>query len=224
MTFFDEKFFITVACFFLGAGFGSLICIFSGKIFKKKYLSSRFSLFCIFFAIAGSLLTFQIVKFQILPIQPFLEKIIFFIIIFSVGFLVSSVYKIFIPVFLILFIALTFFTNIWLSKSYIHADKKTTLVLDENTDYSEATVINLPFEIFLPISKTWLKFNNSYTKPELNNKNILKPLFLKYEAFITGRSKQVHIDFPKYDFYPVVVTFSYSDINGNFLYNISYEL
>lgn len=167
---------LSFAVFIFSSGiiFGSLSCVFCGKVFKKNYSKAHFTV--IFFFL--SILVFSGIYFFFFTeesVHSFSEILVYkfyFLSLFGAGFLFSSVWRVFPGLFLVLYIFLSVFTGVKFYSIFQNSKESINLTVNEQSIYIEdeyypvlpaenqklyVEVYELPKTLLLPLPRVWYK-------------------------------------------------------------------
>ena len=203
--------------FFLGLSFGSVIKI-AVLSSKNRRRASIFSSLCVFLAFSAILYTVLIfMSGSFFPLPQFQKSLssqgiskhfyyIFIVSIFFWGSLVAVFWKIMLPLSLVLYFGLFFFTNHLLQKKFGEQPASLSFRIEE-TSPSEIKIIafSLPDIALLPVGRTWLLINESIPPDSFHDSK--SPLVKHYLNFLLTRgSEQITLPLPKSDVYPSLYT------------------
>jgi len=175
---FSECFPLAVFMFCLGAALCSLFCVIFGKVFKKRYASSRFVHFCLFFSAAAICAVWALFKSKhyLLETSEYpASDIIYFACILAAGIISARFWKIAIPVFLVAYIAITAYTAVFLYSEFGTSENKYVVtvksdVIQINGEEFPAGGLNekqikfsaytIPAKLIVPFPKNWYRLES----------------------------------------------------------------
>lgn len=168
--------------FFLGATIACPLCVIVAKIARRRFLSCRFSLFCVFASfVVVAFSVYAIFALKDFPPYFFLEKKTYLFYFFLSGFILCVFWKFLALPFLIFY---CFFW--WQSDQYFRA--KFPLVHDftfvdfsEQKESSKIFVCKVPSGFPFPIRRFWFSFEESTAETKVFPKFLL-PFFEKISS------------------------------------------
>ena len=156
----------------LGGAAGCLLCMVVARFCKKNFLKARISAVCLLLAVAvmAGAVGFVLIKDFSSEFETLCSDLPFFAAIFAAGLLCAVVWKIFIPLFMIFYIALASFTgvglyskfgvlpdsvSVTLNKNFVEAHKAVFFVDSPAEKSLVVEVYTLPAKLLLPLPRVW---------------------------------------------------------------------
>ena len=156
----------------LGGVCGCACCIALGKCFKKHYSPAYFTVLCVLlsFCVAAAALGLILLPELNAQIDGFFKNLIFFVCLFFAGFLSSSLWRIFLGLFLLIYVILSIYTGIKLYGKFgtsldsvevsvfqnrISIGGESIFIDSENQKGIVVEVFELPPILLLPLPRVW---------------------------------------------------------------------
>lgn len=212
--------------FFLGSAFGSLFCVFAAKIFKKRYIKCRISLFCASISFAVIFATCYIVflqqKYDFSLILKNFVDFRFLLLLFAFGLLIISFLKSLLPIVLFLYFILFFHTKFFLS-SYFGENKNISMTLLSANEKTSLRVYKIHSKLLLPISRFYFKLNEK-TESVDEHKNFMQKKILEFDKWLLSDFEEVEVEIPKANVYPALYILTFNKDFDNFYISITRTL
>lgn len=197
MTFITALFLaIIFLCF--GGILGCFFCVCIGKVFNRRYLKTRTT---IIFVLLSILVATSSVFFVFFYNKNIEIDIIFLFVNFVIGFLCITLWKFFLPLFVLLYVVISALTGICLYKKFTHnTDRLSVIVYDNYLKVEDKTiyldnveekafvvnVYNLPSVLLAPLPRVWYEVVGVTSLQHVQGDN-----FVENSTFIALKENQV---------------------------------
>lgn len=156
----------------LGGTAGCLLCMAGARLCKKAFLKARISAVCLLLtaAVIAGAAGFVFIKDLTLQLEYLCSDLPFFAAIFAAGLLSAVFWKVFIPLFLVIYIVLASFTgvslyskfgvlpdsvSVTLNKNFVEAGNAVFFVDSPAEKSLVVEVYTLPSKLLLPLPRVW---------------------------------------------------------------------
>lgn len=219
-----------LASFFLGASFSSIFCVIFAKIFKKRYLKCRISLFCVFLAISVSFVAFFIVanqqKYDFFLILNEKSDFRFLLTLFLSGLIISSFWKFLLLPTFAFYIFFTIHTQYFLNKKFSSFPKNFSITVETKDSEIFIKVYKIHPKFLFFIERFYYDINSEV---ELNNNfdselNFFQKKLLEFDNWLLKDFEIKKLEIPKARFYPALYILNFESNFDDFNISISRTL
>ena len=220
---------IGLSSFFLGSAFGCALCIVFAKLFGKRFLKCRVSLMLFFSAFAvcsaAAFAVFVQGRFSFSSAFSSSDNVVFFAGLFSLGTVVSSLWKFALAPALIAFVAVSVHTSKLIDSRFPSFSLQSPLSVPSDSACVRIRVYKIPPKLLLPVGRFFYEVEVDGDDDGGGSAAVAaEEKKSGFSSWIFGDVEEIRLELPSAKVYPALFMLKFERGLDDFSYSVSRTL